>query len=122
MVSPTKPSSVNTSGATYSAVPNPAVASPELNTMSSPDPNDPYANLSAPNARDSAYLSPEGADAPILGRDSMYMPAPSLISRDSTHESLLGAQTPNLPGSRSSWGSNMALSGAAAGMAGASVC
>lgn len=113
MVSPTRPTSVNTSGATYSAVPNPDVASPELNRPS-PDINEPHAR------RDSAYLSPEGADTPILGRDSMYMPAPSMISRDSTHESLL---TPGagLPSSRSSWGSNAALAAGAAGIAGSEV-
>jgi len=99
MVSPTKPPGVNTSNATYSSVPNPDVASPDLNEMS-------------PSNRDS-YLSPEGVNTPILGRDSMFMPAPSMISRDSTYDSLL---TPGTPGLRSSWGSNAALGG---GMIGA---
>jgi len=91
MVSP-----VNTSGATYSSVPNPDIASPDLN------------NHMSPSNRDS-YLSPEGIETPILGRDSMFMPAPSMISRDSTHDSLLTPGTPGTPGMRSSWGSNAAL-------------
>ena len=111
MVSPTRPSNVNTADASYSAVPNPQVGSPDLNRMgASPDINDPYANLSGQNLPRNSYLSPEGIETPILGRDSMHMPAPSMISRDSTHESLL-AGTPNLDSNRSSWGSNAALAG-----------
>jgi glucan 1,3-beta-glucosidase len=94
-----KPSAVNTNDADYSAVPNPDVASPDLNNLAaSPD----------PNPRDS-YLSPEGTNTPILGRDSMYMPAPSLISRDSTHESLLRSSSPGT--NRNSWASGAALAG-----------
>ena len=106
MVSPSKPSAVNTSDASYSAVPNPDVASPDLNNLTaSPD----------PNPRDS-YLSPEGTNTPILGRDSMYMPAPSLMSRDSTHESLLRASSPGT--NRNSWSSGAGLAAGASGLAG----
>jgi hypothetical protein len=100
MVAPTRPSAVNTTDASYSAVPNPQVGSPEL--------NDPYANLSGANLPQDSYLSPEGVNTPILGQDSMHMPAPSMKSRTSTNESLLGG-TPNLNSDRSSWASNAAL-------------
>jgi hypothetical protein len=102
MVSPTKQPLSNPD---YSAVPS-----------ASPDPNM-SPNLGGNPRPSSAYLSPELSETAMMRRQSDLFPAPSLMSRDSTHESLLGAH--NLPGSRGSWGSGVGLAGAAGGIAGA---
>lgn len=81
-------------------------------------PTDPYANLSTIRAVSPQLENPETSQ--LLGRDSAYMPAPSLMSRNSTHMSLPG--TPPLGGdNRASWSSGMALAGAAGGFAGTQV-
>ncbi|WVQ79932.1 hypothetical protein IAT38_002033 [Cryptococcus sp. DSM 104549] len=85
----------------------------------SPDPNlSPDPAAADPN-RDLALLGPEGAA--LLGRPgSEYLPAPSIMSRDSTRLSMLGG-TPVMGGEhRDSWGSGVGLAGAEAGIAGAS--
>ena len=88
-------------------------SSPGSNAAGLPhSPTDPYANLSSQQLSPNAYLSPENPEtSQLLGRDSMHMPAPSLLSRDSTMMSLPG--TPSLNDNRSSWGSAAALGGAA---------
>jgi len=119
MVSPTKsrPFPAPPRQPSYVSVPNPADVSPDPNA-------DPYANLASQNFPESAVLSPDPYDASQLfgnRRRSDYMPAPSVISRDSTHESLLAPGTPNLDGNRSSWGSSAGLAGSAEAIAGADV-
>ncbi|ODN80622.1 hypothetical protein L202_02809 [Cryptococcus amylolentus CBS 6039] len=73
-------------------------ASPDLNA--SPNPN-----------RDSAFVDPEAAN--LLGRpDSTFMPAPSLMSRDSTRNSITlvgGSPSLGLGDHRDSWASGAAL-------------
>jgi glucan 1,3-beta-glucosidase len=119
MVSPTKgranaPSPLP-ADAQYSAVP-----AGEPSPNNSPNPNDPYSNLSGNALPESAFLSPDQPDVSLLGRhDSTLYPAPSIISRDSTHASLSG--TPSLRDNRASWGSGTALAAAEAGIAGADV-
>ena len=86
----------------------------------------PYAGLGGRGLGDNQLLSPETAAASdnYWGRrGSDYMPAPSFISRDSTHESLSGIPgTPSgMPSNRNSWGSGIALAGAAGSFAGAEV-
>lgn len=81
---------------------------PVANQNLSPDPN------VSPNLdRNSSFLDPESNN--LLGRPgSEYVPAPSLMSRDSTAASmnLLGG-TPSLAGThRDSWGSGLELTGA----------
>ncbi|WWC94566.1 hypothetical protein V866_001413 [Kwoniella sp. B9012] len=103
---------------TYTAVPNPGTSSPTEPNSPSPDPNNSYQN---PNPRDSSILSPPTPDpdtANLLGRPgSEYMPAPSIMTRDSTYSSLPG--TPPLRGDdRKSWGSGVGLAGAAEGISG----
>jgi len=101
---------------TYSSVPNPSF---------SPDPapgtySDPYASLGQRNLPENAFLSPEVDDTQVFRRNSDYMPAPSVISRDSVRDSLFVPGTPN-SGDRSSWGSGTGLAAAAGGIAGAEV-
>ena len=118
MVSPTKnPPAIGASAASYSAVPRDGMPSPDLNP---PSPNpDPYSSLSGQNLPGSQYLSPEQAETSRLfgNRDSTHI-APSILSRDSTRESILPPGTPEEAGSRASWSSGAELAGAAGGMAG----
>lgn len=83
-------------------------------------PTDPYANLSSQALSPNAYLSPSPENpetSQLLGRDSMHMPAPSMMSRNSTIPG-----TPPLGGdNRASWGSGAGLAGAAGGIAGSQV-
>ncbi|WRT66567.1 uncharacterized protein IL334_003526 [Kwoniella shivajii] len=122
MVSPTNPSQA------YSAVPNPrnSTSSPTQANFPSPDPNsnndDVYSSLGGHHIRDSALLSPPTPDPDtqnLLGSMSQeYMPAPSIMTRDSTYSSLPG--TPPLRGdNRKSWGSGVGLAAAAEGISGA---
>lgn len=63
-------------------------------------------------------VTPElGDSAQLLGpRASALYPAPSIMSRDSMHDSLhSGLNTPNLNNDRQSWGSGIALAAAAGG-------
>ncbi|WVR06874.1 hypothetical protein IAU60_003910 [Kwoniella sp. DSM 27419] len=93
---------------TYSAVPHDP-NSPTMRSFS-PDPN-PGSN------RNSYAMSPPtpGPDTGLLGRPD-YMPAPSIMTRDSTYSSLPG--TPGLRGDdRRSWGSNAGLAAAVGGAA-----
>ncbi|WVW84155.1 hypothetical protein I302_106184 [Kwoniella bestiolae CBS 10118] len=101
----------------YTAVPNPGPSSPSAPDFPSPDPN----NFSH-NPRDSSIMSPPTPDpdtANLLGRPgSEYLPAPSIMTRDSTYSSLPG--TPPLRGDeRKSWGSGVGLAAAAEGISGA---
>ncbi|WWC69986.1 uncharacterized protein I206_103930 [Kwoniella pini CBS 10737] len=110
----------------YTAVPNPGVSSPTQADFPSPDPNSnadqAYSALGERNIRDSSLLSPGTPDpetANLFSRSgSEYMPAPSIMTRDSTYSSLPG--TPPLRGDdRKSWGSGVGLAAAAEGIAGA---
>nr|ODN93000.1 glucan 1,3-beta-glucosidase [Cryptococcus depauperatus CBS 7855] len=89
---------------TYAPVANPASDLPDSNALN-------HSN------RNSALLDPESAN--LLGRPgSEYLPAPSLMSRDSTQASLSILGSPGLGNaSRDSWGSADALATAAGGMA-----
>lgn len=117
MVSPTKPSPINASAGSYSAVPNATSTSPRLNppspSLSETAGGEGYSGLSGRNLPSSSYLSPEQTETSrmLSNRDS-FMPAPSIISRDSTYSSLATG------GNRNSWGSNAALAGAAGAAAG----
>ncbi|WWC89117.1 uncharacterized protein L201_004035 [Kwoniella dendrophila CBS 6074] len=93
----------------YTAVPNPGTSSPTVGEFPSPD----------PNYREGSYLSPDPETSNLFGRPgSEYMPAPSIMTRDSTYSSLPG--TPPLRGDeRKSWGSNVGLAAAASSVAGA---
>ncbi|WWD17096.1 hypothetical protein CI109_101533 [Kwoniella shandongensis] len=113
MAPPTKPSEPS-----YAPLANPAT-SPDPNY--SPDPNggDAYAALGGRNLRDSSILSPSPDlyQNPLGRSGSDYLPAPSIMTRDSTYGSLPG--TPPLRGdNRQSWGSNVGLAAAADGVAG----
>ena len=102
-----------------SSYPSPYAAS----SRGTPDTSQsPYAGLSGRGLGDNQLLSPEAASATDTfwgRRGSDYMPAPSFISRDSTHESLQGPS--GMPSNRNSWGSGIALAGAAGSFAGAEV-
>ncbi|ORX35685.1 exo-beta-1,3-glucanase [Kockovaella imperatae] len=75
----------------------------------------PYTSLGGRGIPDSQLLSPEGQGITdsYWGRSgNEYMPAPSIISRDSTHGSLAGGAG-GYGSNRNSWGSGMALAAAA---------
>ncbi|OCF39284.1 glucan 1,3-beta-glucosidase [Kwoniella heveanensis CBS 569] len=97
----------------YTAVPNEGPSSPTQPGFPSPDPN-----ASSNVDRNSNLLSPDPDNAALFGGPgSEYLPAPSIMTRDSTYSSLPG--TPPLRGDeRKSWGSGVGLAAAAGGIAG----
>ena len=84
-------------------------------------PGSPYTSLGGRGLPESALLTPEVAGQEQFFRRGSDLPAPSLMSRDSTHESLSGRNTPGVPSNRNSWGSGVALAAAASGFAGEDV-
>ncbi|KAK8864596.1 hypothetical protein IAR55_001846 [Kwoniella newhampshirensis] len=113
MAPSTKPSEPS-----YTPLANPA-GSPDPNYSPDPNSGNAYAALGGRNLRDSSILnlSPDPYSNPLGRPGSEYIPAPSIMTRDSTYGSLPG--TPGLRGdNRQSWGSNVGLAAAADGVVG----